>query len=132
MTLHVTHPASPPAVTETTQPKPAQPSAPDETGATPQRAAEPGDRTRFFSGYDAVRAFVIREWERELDYRLKKELWTYAEDRVSVRFEYEWRDADTGDWLLTRGEEQWVIGRDGLIRCEDMSTRDYPANPLPR
>lgn len=85
-------------------------------------ARSPGDAypgpTRFLADPSAVRAFILREWERELDYRLKRELWSYDGDRVSIQVEYDWRDQASGDWVRSRGEESWVIGADGIVRRE--------------
>src|SRR5690349_2339525 len=59
------------------------------------------NRTEFFTGREAIKAFLRRKWAKELDYRLMKELWCYTDNCISVRFEYEWRDADTGgtQWM---------------------------------
>ena len=62
----------------------------------------------------------------ELEYRLMKELWCYAGNRISVRFEYEWRDADSGSWMRTHGNEHWEFEESGLMRWRDMSANDYP------
>jgi len=91
-----------------------------------QPTAVPNERPEFFASYDDIRAFVLREWERELDYRLKQELWTYDGDRISVQFEYEWHDAVTDRWIRSRGTERWVIGADGLIHCLGKEIRDDP------
>ena len=86
----------------------------------------PKARPEFFASYDDIRAFVLREWERELDYRLKQESWTYKGDRISVRFEYEWHDTDADRWMRTRGTERWVIAADGLIHCLGKEISDEP------
>src|SRR6516162_10964410 len=62
------------------------------------------NRSEFLAGRDQVRAFLARKWERELDYRLVKALWAVTDDRIAVRFRYEWRDA-AGNWLRTAGNE---------------------------
>jgi len=67
------------------------------------------NRTEFFSGREAIKAFLRRKWAKELDYRLMKELWAYTDHHISVRFEYEWRDADTGQWYRTHGNEHWSL-----------------------
>ena len=82
--------------------------------------------TEFFKGREAIKAFLRRKWAKELDYRLKKELWAYTGNRISVRFEYEWRDADTGQWFRTHGNEHWEFDEYGLMRRRDMSANDYP------
>ncbi len=84
------------------------------------------NRTEFFSGREAIKAFLRRKWAKELDYRLKKELWAFTDNRISVRFEYEWRDADTGQWMRTHGNEHWEFDSAGLMRRRDMSANDYP------
>lgn len=84
------------------------------------------NRTEFFKGREAIKAFLQRKWAKELDYRLMKELWAYIDNRISVRFEYEWRDAQTGQWFRTHGNEHWEFDSDGLMRRRDMSANDYP------
>ena len=82
------------------------------------------NRTEFFAGREAIKEFLMRKWEKELDYRLMKELWCYTDDRISVRFEYEWRDADTGQRMRTHGNEHWEFDDEGLMRRRDMSAND--------
>ncbi len=84
------------------------------------------NRTEFFTGREAIKAFLRRKWAKELDYRLMKELWAYTANRISVRFEYEWRDADTGQWFRTHGNEHWEFDDDGLMSRRDMSANDIP------
>ena len=81
------------------------------------------NRDEFFEGRDAIRAFLARKWERELDYRLKKTLWAFTEDRIAVRFEYECRDAD-GQWWRSHGNEMWEFSPDGLMRRRYASIND--------
>ena len=81
------------------------------------------NRDEFFKGRDAIRAFLAHKWSRELDYRLVKELWAYTGNRISVRFEYEWHDAE-GAWHRTYGNEHWEFDDDGLMRRRDMSAND--------
>lgn len=83
------------------------------------------NRTEFFKGRDAIKDFLRRKWEKELDYHLMKELWCYNDNRISVRFEYEWRDAN-GQWHRTHGNEHWEFDDEGLMRRRDMSANDYP------
>ena len=64
------------------------------------------NRDEFFNGREAIIAFLRRKWARELDYRLRKELWAFTDNRISVRFEYESRDAD-GQWWRSHGNEHW-------------------------
>ncbi len=83
------------------------------------------NRDEFFKGRDAIREFLTRKWEKELDYRLMKELWAFTGNKISVRFEYEYRDAD-GQWLRTHGNEHWEFDDDGLMARRDMSANDVP------
>lgn len=83
------------------------------------------NRTEFFRGRDAIRAFLRRKWEHELDYRLMKELWTFSGNRISVRFETEWHDT-AGQWFRTHGNEHWEFDDRGLMRRRDMSANDVP------
>ncbi len=83
------------------------------------------NRTEFFSGRAAIIEFLTRKWAKELDYRLKKELWCFTGNRISVRFEYEWHD-EAGQWFRTYGNEHWEFNDDGLMRRRDMSANDCP------
>ncbi|MFQ5639734.1 MAG: nuclear transport factor 2 family protein [bacterium] len=84
------------------------------------------NRTEFFSGREAIKEFLHRKWAKELGYRLMKELWAYTDTRISVRFEYEWRDADTGQTYRTHGNEHWEFDEEGLMQRRDMSANDVP------
>jgi len=84
------------------------------------------NRDEFFTGREAIKAFLTDKWKKELDYKLMKELWTYTDNRISVRFEYEWRNADTGQWFRTHGNEHWEFDTDGLMSRRDMSANDVP------
>ncbi|MDF2790627.1 MAG: hypothetical protein K0S80_3728 [Neobacillus sp.] len=84
------------------------------------------NRTEFFKGREAIKEFLRRKWAKELDYRLMKELWCHTENRISVRFEYEWRDAETNQWMRTHGNEHWEFDDKGLMKRRDMSANDYP------
>ena len=85
------------------------------------------NRIEFFSGRTAIIEFLKRKWAKELDYCLMKELWCYNKNRISVRFEYEWRDADNpSQWMRTHGNEHWEFEDSGLMRIRDMSANDYP------
>ena len=83
------------------------------------------NRDEFFAGRDAIKAFLTRKWKKELDYRLMKELWTYTDNRISVRFEYEWHD-EAGQWYRTHGNEHWEFDEEGLMGRRDMSANDIP------
>lgn len=90
------------------------------------------NRDEFFVGRDAITEFLRRKWARELDYRLMKELWAHTDNRISVRFEYEWRDADSGSWFRTHGNEHWEFDEEGLMRRRDMSANDVPISESER
>jgi len=83
------------------------------------------NRAEFLQGRAAIAAFLTRKWNRELDYRLIKELWTFRENRIAVRFAYEWRDAD-GNWFRAYGNENWEFDADGLMRRRIASINDLP------
>ncbi|MFD5506321.1 nuclear transport factor 2 family protein [Streptomyces sp. NPDC059761] len=89
------------------------------------------NRDRFLSGRDEIREFLAEKWERELDYRLRKELWAYTGNRISVRFEYEWHDA-SGQWWRSHGNEQWEFDGNGLMRRREASINDIPITPEDR
>ena len=84
------------------------------------------NRNEFFTGREAIKEFLTRKWVKELDYRLMKELWAYTDNRISVRFEYEYRNADTGQWYRTHGNEHWEFDEEGLMKRRDMSANDIP------
>jgi nuclear transport factor 2 (NTF2) superfamily protein len=72
------------------------------------------NRSEFFSGRDAIREFLTRKWAKELDYRLKKELWCFMDNKIAVRFEYEWHD-ESDNWSRAYGNENWEFAENGLI-----------------
>lgn len=84
------------------------------------------NRTAFFKGKNAIKEFLKRKWDKELDYQLEKKLWAFMDNRISVKFEYEWRDAETGQWYRTHGNEHWEFDQDGLMTIRDMSANDVP------
>lgn len=84
------------------------------------------NRDEFFEGREAVRAFLRRKWSIELHYRLFKELWSFTDNHISVRFEYEWQHAGTGQWYRTHGNEHWAFDADGFMTRRDMSANDIP------
>ena len=71
------------------------------------------NRVEFFEGRDAIHAFLVRKWSREIDYRLIKELWAHSGNRIAVRFAYEWHD-DGGHWYRSYGNENWEFDEHGL------------------
>nr|WP_202511424.1 nuclear transport factor 2 family protein [Streptomyces sp. SID3343] len=81
------------------------------------------NRDRFVTGREAITAFLADKWARELDYALRKELWTYGPDRIAVRFQYEWRDAAGAFWR-SYGNELWEFAPDGLMRRREASIND--------
>jgi uncharacterized protein len=83
------------------------------------------NRAEFPVGREAVRAFLQRKWARELDYRLIKELWTFTDNRIAVRFAYEWRD-DSGHWFRSYGNENWEFDPQGLMQRRFASINDLP------
>jgi len=83
------------------------------------------NREEFFSGRQAIVEFLRRKWDKELDYRLIKELWAFTGDRIAVRFQYEWRDA-AGNWYRAHGNEQWEFDHSGLMRRREASINDVP------
>jgi nuclear transport factor 2 (NTF2) superfamily protein len=89
------------------------------------------NRAEFFSGRPAIVEFLTRKWARELDYRLVKELWTYADDRIAVRFAYEWHDHD-GAWFRAYGNENWQFDADGLMARRHASINDLPIGEADR
>ena len=83
------------------------------------------NRAEFVNGRDEIVAFLTRKWKRELDYRLIKELWTFAGNRIAVRFAYEFRD-DSGSWFRAYGNENWEFDADGLMRRRIASINEHP------
>lgn len=83
------------------------------------------NRDTFIQGRDQIRAFLQDKWNRELDYRLAKSLWGFRENRIAVRFQYEWRDADR-NWFRSYGNELWEFDEDGLMRRREASINDVP------
>lgn len=83
------------------------------------------NRAEFPRGRDEVRAFLQRKWARELDYRLIKELWACAGQRIAVRFAYEWHD-DSGHWFRSYGNENWEFTPEGLMQRRYASINDLP------
>ena len=83
------------------------------------------NRAEFFSGRDAIRAFLVRKWNRELEYRLIKELWACHGHRIAVRFAYEWHD-DSGNWFRSYGNENWEFDERGYMKRRIASINDLP------
>jgi hypothetical protein len=83
------------------------------------------NRAEFFRGRAAIREFLGRKWNKELDYRLIKEIWAFGENRIAVRFAYEWHD-DAGHWFRSYGNENWEFDDAGLMRRRHASINDLP------
>lgn len=81
------------------------------------------NRDQFFSGRESIVKFLQAKWNKELDYRLKKELWAFTENRIAVRFEYEWHDAE-GQWFRSYGNENWEFAENGLMQRRFASIND--------
>ncbi len=81
------------------------------------------NRAEMFSGREAIVSFLTRKWNRELDYRLIKEVWAFRENRIAVRFAYEWHD-DSGQWFRSYGNENWEFDGEGLMRTRIASIND--------
>lgn len=99
------------------------------------------NRSEFFTGRPAIEAFLTRKWQRELDYRLIKEVWAFTGDRIAVRFAYEFHD-DAGQWFRAHGNEQWAFDGEGLMTRREASINDvaiaeadrrfhWPSGPRP-
>lgn len=83
------------------------------------------NRSTFLQGRAAIEAFLAQKWQREHQYRLAKELWAFADDRIGVRFAYEWHDHEDR-WFRSYGNENWEFDRDGLMRLRLASINDVP------
>jgi nuclear transport factor 2 (NTF2) superfamily protein len=83
------------------------------------------NRSEFLTGREAIIQFLTRKWNRELDYRLIKELWTFGGNRIAVRFAYEWHD-DSGNWFRSYGNENWEFDDQGYMRRRIASINDLP------
>src|ERR1700747_1425523 len=83
------------------------------------------NRSEFLNGRKEIVAFLKRKWARELDYRLIKELWAFEENRIAVRFAYEWHD-DSANWFRSYGNENWEFEDNGLMRLRFASINDLP------
>jgi len=89
------------------------------------------NRAEFFSGREAIVEFLQRKWAKELDYRLIKELWAFHDNRIAVRFAYEWHD-DAGNWFRSYGNENWEFSPQGLMQRRIASINDLPINEANR
>jgi nuclear transport factor 2 (NTF2) superfamily protein len=89
------------------------------------------NRAEFVNGRQEIVSFLTRKWTRELDYRLIKELWAFTENRIAVRFAYEWHD-DSGNWFRSYGNENWEFAQDGLMRVRLACINDLPIHESQR
>jgi nuclear transport factor 2 (NTF2) superfamily protein len=89
------------------------------------------NRAEFVNGRADIVKFLQRKWIREMDYRLIKELWTYKDNRIAVRFAYEWHD-DAGNWFRSYGNENWEFDGSGLMRLRIASINDLPISEAQR
>jgi uncharacterized protein len=89
------------------------------------------NRSEFLSGRSEIVAFLTHKWKREQDYRLIKELWAFTDNRIAVRFAYEWHD-DTGQWYRSYGNENWAFDERGLMRERHASINDLPIEEAQR
>ena len=89
------------------------------------------NRAEFVIGRAQIVSFLTRKWSRELDYRLIKELWAFRDERIAVRFAYEWHD-DSGNWFRSYGNENWEFDEGGLMRLRIASINDAPISVAER
>jgi uncharacterized protein len=89
------------------------------------------NRDEFLSGRATIKEFLTRKWAKELDYRLKKELWCFMDNRIAVRFEYEWHN-DAGKWYRAYGNENWEFAENGLMMRRFASINDLPISEADR
>ena len=89
------------------------------------------NRAEFLQGRAEIEAFLTRKWAREIEYRLIKEVWTWGDNRIAVRFAYEWRD-DSGHWFRSYGNENWEFDEHGLMRRRIASINDAPISESDR
>ncbi|MFS0825831.1 nuclear transport factor 2 family protein [Pseudomonas phoenicis] len=89
------------------------------------------NRVEFVSNREEAKAFLTRKWRKELDYRLIKELWAFADDRIAVRYAYEWHD-DSGNWFRSYGNENWEFAADGLMHRRFACINDLPISEAER
>ncbi len=89
------------------------------------------NRTEFITGREEIVRFLLRKWSRELDYRVIKELWAFTDNRIAVRFAYEWHD-DAGHWFRSYGNDNWAFDSSGMIRSRIASINDLPISETQR
>ena len=89
------------------------------------------NRAEFVTGREEIAGLLTRKWNRELDYRLIKEIWAFSSHRIAVRFAYEWHD-DAGNWFRSYGNENWEFDDNGLMAVRHASINDLPINAADR
>jgi uncharacterized protein len=89
------------------------------------------NRSEFVNGRASIREFLTRKWEKELDYRLKKELWCFMDNKIAVRFEYEWHNK-AGEWYRAYGNENWEFAENGLMMKRFASINDLTIREIDR
>lgn len=89
------------------------------------------NRDEFLTGRAEIEEFLRRKWDRELDYALRKDLWSFTDDRIAVRFQYEWHDTE-GQWWRSYGNEMWEFDADGYMRRREASINDVPIDESER
>ena len=89
------------------------------------------NRSEFIQGRSAIVEFLVRKWNKELDYRLIKEIWAFRDNRIAVRFAYEWHD-DAGNWFRSYGNENWEFNDQGLMQRRIASINDLPISAADR
>ena len=89
------------------------------------------NRAEFIQGRESIKAFLTRKWRTELEYHLIKELWTYTDNRIAVRFAYEYRN-DSGQWFRAYGNENWEFNTDGLMQRRIASINEHPIDESER
>ncbi len=89
------------------------------------------NRTQFIHGREEVKAFLTSKWAKELDYKLKKELWSFHENQIAVRFEYEWHNQE-GQWFRSYGNEMWAFDENGYMAQRFASINDMQINDADR
>jgi nuclear transport factor 2 (NTF2) superfamily protein len=104
---------------------PGTPAIPNGSRSLTRKDTEWRNRSEFLHGRAQVVEFLRRKWNKELDYRLKKELWAFGDNRIAVRFEYEWHD-DSGQWYRSYGNENWEFDALGYMKFRFASINDLP------
>lgn len=104
---------------------------PERVAAAYTEDSEWRNRCEFLRGREEIVAFLRRKWNRELDYKLKKELWGFRGNRMAVKFKYEWHD-DSGNWFRSYGNELWEFAESGLMKRREASINDLPIREVDR